>query len=505
MNKKILFSLGLFLGLGKIAFAQEIEDLVRYSERFNQGTARTVAVGNAFGAVGADYGSVGINPAGLGLYRRPEFMFTLGYNQTSTNSNYLNHSAGDDAFNFNIGNVGLVVASPRMKQGKEVENGWVSVNWAVGMNRSNNYWSNTVVKGTNTKNSILNSWRDNANSYGLGPFDLGHGNGGSYGSYGSLAYNTYLIDPLSSDSTRYVDAARHDNKINASQTDNYSTSGSMNDINFTIAGNYSNQLYIGSTIAVPVVNFNSSRTYTEQNLNSPNGNDSQYRSTTLKEYLNTSGVGITANIGAIYRFSESFRAGLSIQLPTVYSLMDTFFRSINGANHSRSYYYSASNDYGFTYTLVTPARITASAALFFNKNGFVSADYEYTDYSMARVNSKDVSFFDLNQKARNNLIGVHNIRVGAEYRINQFAFRGGYNLVTSPYKSGLTLNDYGDTYSIFSLGAGFREKNISFDLTWQHLENKSTYTPYSLDDGTATSASVLTTRSNLMLTFATRF
>jgi hypothetical protein len=501
MNKKLLIFLGIFLGSGIVLRAQVIDDLARYSGLNYQGTARSTAIGNACGAVGADFGSININPAGLGLYRRPELTFTLGFDETTTSGSYLGNTASDNAFNFNVGNLGLVIANPRTRKGQEVQNGWVSVNWAIGFNRTNNYWSNTVIEGTNKSNSILNSYKEDATNQGVGPSLL------TYGSLGYLGYYTYLVDPVSpTDSTHYADATRYDNKINVYQRDKISTTGASNNISMSFAGNYSNKFYIGGSIGVPVVDYSSTRTFEETNINDIDNTNNQYRSSVFTENLNTSGVGITANIGAIYRFDEMFRAGLSLQLPAIYSLTDTFGRSMTGI--TRDYHQSVTasdNGNGFTYTLITPARVTLSGAFFFNKNGFISADYEYTDYSTARVDSKNFDFFALNQAAKNSMTGVHNVRVGGEYRVDQFAFRAGYNFVSSPFKQGLTLQGYADQFNILSLGAGFRDQGVSFDLTYQYMLNNSTYTPYSLNDGSAASAGITTARSNLMLTFGTRF
>ena len=53
--------------------AQDLVDALRYSQIQIQGTARSGSMGNAFGALGGDFTSVSINPAGIGLYRSGEF------------------------------------------------------------------------------------------------------------------------------------------------------------------------------------------------------------------------------------------------------------------------------------------------------------------------------------------------------------------------------------------------------------------------------------------------
>ena len=46
------------------ASAQTVGDALRFSDNNYYGTARTIAMGNAFTALGGDLGSVSINPAG---------------------------------------------------------------------------------------------------------------------------------------------------------------------------------------------------------------------------------------------------------------------------------------------------------------------------------------------------------------------------------------------------------------------------------------------------------
>ena len=72
----ILLFITLFLGRAGVGFAQ---DFARLGERTIMGTARYVGMGGAMTAVGADPSAALDNPAGLGLYRRSEFLLTLDY------------------------------------------------------------------------------------------------------------------------------------------------------------------------------------------------------------------------------------------------------------------------------------------------------------------------------------------------------------------------------------------------------------------------------------------
>ena len=58
------------------AQAQTAYDAFRFSERNYEGTARSVAMGNAFTALGGDLGSIGINPAGSAVAKYSQFTIT---------------------------------------------------------------------------------------------------------------------------------------------------------------------------------------------------------------------------------------------------------------------------------------------------------------------------------------------------------------------------------------------------------------------------------------------
>jgi hypothetical protein len=68
-----LFSLTYCIG-------QTSSDALRYSYLHPvTGTARTIGIGSSIGALGGDFSSVSINPAGIAMYRSSEFTITPGY------------------------------------------------------------------------------------------------------------------------------------------------------------------------------------------------------------------------------------------------------------------------------------------------------------------------------------------------------------------------------------------------------------------------------------------
>ncbi|MGZ8568043.1 MAG: OmpP1/FadL family transporter [Bacteroidia bacterium] len=492
----ILLLLSLF-STGNL-FAQTYTDLLRYSQKFYQGTARSAASGNAFGAVGADFGAISINPASLGLYRRPEFTFGFGFNQQSAEGNYLGNTAHDDKYNLNMSNLGLVLADVRYKLGKPVQEGWVSVNFGIGYNRTNNFHNNIAIEGHNKQSSILHSWREEAQGRTYGSL-----NEFSYPFLGAQVGLVQTIDPDPS-ATEWEDITSREDSSGLSifQGDYLSTRGSMNDINFSVAGNYSNKVYVGANISVPTIGYHSTRLFTE--TNDAGANAVIYNGMQISENVNTSGLGITAGFGAIYRASDAIRLGASLQLPTFYSMYDKYTTDIVGYRKDATYEYATPAG-SYEYSIVTPMRANFSSAVLFGKNGFISADFEWVDYTSARINTASDNARIQNERVRQIYRSTGNIRLGGEYRIENFALRGGYELHSSPFQSKFVPDKYNGATNIIAAGIGMRDADYYFDFTYQYIQSNSFYLLYTLQNQDVAGANIKSTRNNFMITVGSKF
>ena len=74
---------------GTSLHAQNMWDAYRYSQQFNEGTARSVAMGNASVALGGAMGNISINPAASGVFRYHEFVVTPSLTTANSSVNYL--------------------------------------------------------------------------------------------------------------------------------------------------------------------------------------------------------------------------------------------------------------------------------------------------------------------------------------------------------------------------------------------------------------------------------
>jgi len=161
MKRFILTGLFSFM-VGAAAIAQNPTETLRYSQQRPGGTARALGVGGAFGAIGADYTAVGINPGGLGLYRRSDLSLSFGVQSTSANTNLFGSSADAHQVRAFLPNASIVLSRLRRKSSN-----WKAFNFGFGFNRLANYNANSVFVNKQSSNSLLNQYRDELTASGL--------------------------------------------------------------------------------------------------------------------------------------------------------------------------------------------------------------------------------------------------------------------------------------------------------------------------------------------------
>lgn len=500
-----LTRLAIFSGLilSTAAHAQNYRDVLRYSEKFYQGTARTAGAGNAFGALGADFGAATINPAGIGVFRTPEIMTTFALNYDKATADYLGTTTSNDKYGFNMSNLGLVIANVRTNSdGTTKTSGWVAVNTALGFNRTNNFNRNIVLQGKNRRNSITEMYANDANGYA--PANL------PYGGYGDLGYGSYLIDPDATHPNFYQSIIhsrfKGTSNIDLTQQDQYNTRGAMNDINLTVAGNYENKLYLGGSAILSTVGFKSTRTFYERNNDPKTINI--YSGHLLSEYVNTSGVGLGMALGGIYRATDVVRLGLSVQTPTFYFLSDAYNSTIPESQTDAGFNpYDSIPEGNFNYRVVTPLRATGSISFILGKHGFISADVEMVNYGAGRFNNTFSGSLERNQAIQEILTRAYNIRLGGEYRvIENFAVRAGYAYYGAPLNAKVVDNKYSSFTNMFSFGGGYREDGGFFMDIAAQLSTINTFRqPYTIDNVEVDGAGIRSARTNFMLTLGTKF
>ena len=466
--KRIFVILGL-CSLPMLVFGQIATDALRYSTFDVTGTARSVGVAGSMGALGTDFAVLSTNPAGLGAYRWSKFTFTPAVFDSKISSllegNDKNVTNTERDYNININNVGLVIAS--LPNGSK----WKTINFGVGFNRLANYNQRFFYSGE-SEGSITDRFVELADGFTadqLDDFEAG------------LAYDAGAIwnnDP--DDLTFYTNDFLDGELVERAQV--VRTSGNINELVFSLAGNYDEKLMIGTTIGVPFLSFEENKNYeeTDEDDSNPVFDRLEYN-----EFLRTTGTGINFKFGFIYRAHQLVRIGGAIHTPTFFNLEDEFSTTMdyayfdNFGNLQEPLEPVRSPSGLYDYKLRTPWRLFGNAAVLLGKNGFLSGEVEWVDYSSSAFNfhravSADDEEYerDLNGQIEDGFQANLNVRLGGELRYEIFRFRGGYLLSTSQFVGDDNI------YTGFSAGLGIDEKKFFMDLAYRRTTTGETYIPY---------------------------
>jgi hypothetical protein len=422
--------------------AQNEQDALRFSFFQTGGTTRSLSMGGAFGAVGGDFASLAINPAGLGIYRKGEFAFTTDFNSFKSDASYLGSSANNSGFKMGLSHFGFVIPLSMNRENSGIK----GISFAVGYNKLKDYGQNITMKGVNNTNSLTDEFVYTANHNSeWDPFADG------------LAWETYLIDYDSLAGVYYSDF----NGSNYGQTQRrtVNSSGTLGEFDFSLAANLSDKLFLGATMGVQKANYNETWVHTETD---PDNVINFFESYSYQNKLSTQGTGVNFKLGLLAKPFEFLRLGASIQTPTVLKLNDDFQSSMSTYldDGQGAHEYSATGE--FDYEITTPLRATASAAFIYKQLGLISVDYEFVDYTAARLSSSDYDFFNENEAVSERFRTTSNLRIGAEFHLAKYYLRGGFASYGNPYADGEP--NAGKNLVTLSGGLGYRDNSFYVDF-----------------------------------------
>lgn len=488
-------------------YAQYASDALRFSQTNYGSTARFKAMGNAQIANGGDLSSLGGNPAGLGLFTKSEFGFTPEFNQSGANANFLGQNTNTNKSQLNINQIGAVFFAPTYRQkGESTSKGLISGVFGLSYNRTNDYGSEVNYSGVNGSTSITDYFAQIAGS--TTPNNL------AQGSLERMAYDNYLIsfDNGAGNyfSETYVDQTQ--NQFNR-QRNNQVKSGSVSEFNFSAAANISNQFYIGASIGLVDLKYNSDSQFEESGSarelatdGTPTGNTINYKLLYNQNQV-TKGSGVNGRLGVIFKPVEGLRLGATFQTPTWFVIDDSYTEGLDNRGTNKGT--SDKQTYDFSYNLRTPLKGSLGASYVIAGQALISADVDFVDYSSIRFSTQGNGgvgdsqiMIDNNAAVRSNYKSAINYRVGGEYKLNNLSLRAGYGVNGSPYKDD---DDKVFDTKMYSGGLGYRVSNYYVDLTYQRVETNNDLSTYVLNNGKEPVAQIKDTRNNVFLTLGLRF
>ena len=471
---------------------------------FGFGTARSMAMAGAFTSLGGDLSSMGINPAGLAMFRHNEISISpmMGF-QNSTNSA---QDWGDNQQSrFAISNF-----STTFKLYEGSSSNLVSLNVGLGYNRVADFnyrygYSSLSAPSDSPYRSINDAFVRQLGQGGVFPDNdgaLNYAFGDAYYWGGILAYNNWLIDAERDEFGDYWTSA-NTLGVNASvgHTVGVESKGSIGEYQVALAANFYNTLYVGCTIGIQYVHWDRQFYYGEDYIY--NGQQPVYADGTpiaepaewldYNQAVEMSGAGVNFKLGAIYRPFPALRLGAAIHTPTYYAL-DRTYQAYMGSNYNPNGDTTLPlEDMGEqTWDFVSPTRLMFGASYTFGRMAVVSVDYERTWYNGMRVKNIpdgfDLSEEDYRAEFKANYKGANTLRIGAEIKpLSVVSLRAGYGISDAMLRNDKEL--YYNTPTTYkttciSAGLGFQLGAVSLDLAYQYIKNEQTQYMlfYALDD-----------------------
>lgn len=218
--------------------AQIPEDAIRLSWTTPSGTARHQAIGGAMGSLGGEITSSFVNPAGIGLYKTGEIVFTPGLSLLKGKSSFRGTDASTDRnTKFNFGTSGLVWGHSN-RYGK-----WTSNAFSFAVNRTANFNNTTYYRGENDASSFSEAFAAELSNSGLSIDDVRNSNL-SLGT--KMAVYTYLIDTATLNGQLQV-VGRPEYLANRTQELLTRSKGGITELTFGGAANMEDKLYIGAS------------------------------------------------------------------------------------------------------------------------------------------------------------------------------------------------------------------------------------------------------------------
>ena len=504
MIRKIVIAITGFVLLGaNEIFAQSYAEEALIVSRIRPGgSARIQAMGGVQNALGGDVSSAYYNPAGLGMYNRSDFTLSPAYVIANSTTSYLGNDEKQNKTSLIIPNFGIAFHT-----NKDGSKGIWGGTFAVNFNRINDFNNTYSYHGTNPDNSIIDYFINDANGTGTSQFST---SGFNYNTPTGLSYFNYLIGPQTilnppgPEDQYFTDVSGI-----PIQSETVKTSGAQNQWSFSYGVNFNDKIFVGGGLGLTTLRYKSDKTYTESftAANQPMTN------MVLNESLSLSGSGINLTLGTIIRPVDEFQIGFSMATPTSYLITDNYNASMSTTWNNFEYVpgtllknESAATDIvTSSYNLSTPWRFSGGLTYFIQKHGFVSADAEWLNYSTAKFSANMAN--DDYTVDNNNIKGLYksvlNLRVGGEYRLNNYRFRGGYSYMPDPFQT--QQNGVDRSLSSYTAGFGYRITSFYVDLALIINQGSNSYRPYTVNSATSPLVKLNNSSTMVMVTFGFPF
>ena len=463
-------------------------DVMKFSHHFNGGSSRIKGIGGASSSLGGDVSSISINPAGVGFFNKK--LFSISYKSISkvSTSQYMNESSFSDRSFDKIDNISVLL--PVRNRSHFVRDpiyeckDCPKFNVGLTYNVIKDFSNERYYRGYNDNNSIIDYLLSDSQGVPLSQIS----NSQPISGIGLLqeAYDHYLINPSQDLPGSYFSFIGGFPLQEESITNN----GSMSKFSISAGLNFNDKFYIGLGSNIYFINYDQVRLFQESNYEILNDNgewvfEGILDYLILRDFFKITGNGSSISFGLIFKPINQLNIGFNYQSKTKFLLKEELNSELETSYFD--YYFQPEDTILETavsgtalnvaeYNFTSPSKLTIGSSYFIKKNGFISFDIDFVNYTSSFIQSYDFDSYRDNQEIKNIYKSLAiNYRIGAEGRHNNFYLRAGYNFLADPNKiKGLIDNSLVKR----SLGIGYLAKNFNIDLTYSVFNNESYITPY---------------------------
>jgi len=437
MKKTFFVALLLLIGFAATpqAYAQTAADALRYTQRGSFASPRSTGMAGVGLAGIADPGAIFTNPAGLGFMRSSQVGAGLNTVFVQNDGTYLlGNSSNERTTTFSTTRFDNAFAIQRVPtvQGSLV--------FGIGFQQNNAYDRELAFRADAFNSSISSSFLPGSNQYRVN-------NDGSISfdrTLSSIAYRAGLIeyyqDFANAGQYPFLEAVKPNTTVE--QRGQILERGPKNDLALAGAVEVAPGVMAGASVNLGFGTYVFERRFEERDALNQNGVDDYFvvadgrvyegfDRLIVRDRIRTGLVGLGLKGGISFQGQGPFRAGLTLETPTYYTVtedyetrMEIFFD--DGGTLA---YGGRRGDVGtgtYEYGIITPWRLGAGFA-FIDGPIHITTELEFLDWSQLRLDDKDNSGFfdDENALIRNRLGPVLNVRTGLEYTMNNLTLRMG--------------------------------------------------------------------------------
>ena len=477
------------------ASAQNENDVLRYSTTDVFGSARFEAMAGSFGALGADFSAIQINPAGMGRFSSSNMSISFNNSSITNESTYNGKISNSNKNKFTVGSAGAVFSSDL----SESNDGRKYSQFSIGYTRLKNFTNSRRYEGQNFY-SLLDVFANSGQGidpefiYDDLPFSTG------------LAYDVFAIN---------YDESNFQYNSELTQGDMYHnreirTDGGMGEFHIGYSENYMNKFYYGASIGIRRVKYDESYVHSERLLDTT---DVTLRSFDYTYEQFTRGTGFNLKLGVLFLPTEQFRIGLAFESPTIISLEDEWTADMTAEhNYGVEFVESQFIPTGrFEYRIKTPMKLRGSFAYVLGMRGAINVDLEMSRLpggalrpSSINTNYSNVFTFDgQNEEVKSQYRTILNTRIGMEYMVyTDIYLRGGIAILPQPFKK--NLGNSNSPNMTYSAGIGWDNKYLSIDLSYRLLQITDEY--YAFDPSKIENRAIFKTNMhNVVVTARLKF